>query len=180
MLKIRVFGDSVLRKKSALVKKVTSGHRQVLSNMARLMYEGGGIGLAAPQAGISQAMIVVDIGNGLYKLINPQIVKAQGVQVNSEGCLSVPDICIKVRRAKKIKLEALNEEGVSLSIEAEGLLACVFQHEIDHLNGKLIIDYAPLWDKIKIARTLRVLKKRNKNENLHDPKAKSCRLSRPL
>jgi len=175
-LKIREFGDPVLRKKSLPLKKVTLTQAEFLSKMARLMYDDEGVGLAAPQVGLNAAMIVVDIGKGLYKLINPKIIKAQGSQVNQEGCLSVPGVCIKIRRAKNIELEALDEEGKPLSIQAEGLLACVFQHEIDHLNGKLIVDYATLLEKIKIAKILKELKKKTKDESLPAAARKSCKL----
>ncbi len=162
-LKVRIFGDPVLRKKSHPVKKVTAEHREFLSKMAQLMYEDGGVGLAAPQAGFNLEMIVVDIGKGgLYKLINPKINKRQGSQVNKEGCLSVPGACVKIKRANKIKLEAIDECGKPLNIEAEGLLACVFQHEIDHLRGKLIVDYASFLEKIKIVKMLKELKKKSK------------------
>ena len=155
-LRIRTLGDPVLRKKSAPVKKITDEHRELLSKMAQLMYEDEGVGLAAPQAGLNLEMIVVDTGKGgLYKLINPKINKRQGSQVNKEGCLSVPGVCIKIKRANKIKLEALDESGKPLNIEAEGLLACVFQHEIDHLRGKLIVDYASFLEKIKITKALK-------------------------
>jgi peptide deformylase len=157
-LKIRVFGDICLRKKALPVKDVTLRHKEILSQMARLMYEGEGVGLAAPQAGISEKMIVADIGKCLYKLINPKIVESKGSQVNQEGCLSVPGICIKVKRADKVKIEALDEDGKPVDIDAEGLLACVFQHEIDHLKGKLIVDYASLFEKIKIKKALKELK----------------------
>jgi len=161
-LKIRTFGDPVLRKKSHPVKKITEKHREFLSKMAQLMYEDEGVGLAAPQVGFKFEMIVVDIGKGggLYKLINPRINKRKGTQVNKEGCLSVPGVCIKVKRANKVWLEALDENGKFLNVEAEGLLACVFQHEIDHLRGKLIVDYASFVEKIKIAKALKELKKR--------------------
>ncbi len=175
-LKIRTFGDPVLRKKSVQLRKVTLEDREFLSRMARLMYDDEGVGLAAPQVGINVAMIVADVGKGLYKLINPKIVKAQGSQVNKEGCLSVPGICIKVKRANKVVVEALDENGEPLSIEAEGLLACVFQHEIDHLNGKLIVDYATLLEKIKIAKILEELKKKAKDERLSEAERKSCKL----
>ncbi|MCX5700323.1 MAG: peptide deformylase [Candidatus Omnitrophica bacterium] len=174
-LRIRIFGDPVLRKKSSAVKKVTARHREALSKMAQLMYEGEGVGLAAPQAGINENMIVVDIGEGLYKLVNPRIVKATGSQVNQEGCLSVPGLCIKVKRANKITLKALDDEGKSLDIKAEGLLACVFQHEIDHLKGKLIVDYASLIKKIEIARALKRLKDQVKDEE-SIKHTKSCKL----
>jgi len=149
-LKIKIFGDSVLRKKASAVRKVTDDCREILSRMAVTMYESGGIGLAAPQVGISEEMIVVDIGEGLYKLINPRIIKRQGIQVLQEGCLSVPGINIKVKRSQKVWLKAMDEQGKHLDIQAQGLLACVFQHEIDHLKGKLIIDYASFFDKINI------------------------------
>jgi len=175
-LRIRKFGDPVLRRRSILVKEVTPEHRDILSAMARLMHEGEGIGLAAAQVGIAEAMIVVDTGNCLYKVVNPKIIRAQGTQTNLEGCLSVPGICIKVKRARKIKVSGLDENGQPLDIEAAGLLACVFQHEIDHLRGRLIVDYASFLEKIKIAKTLKKLKKKVEYENLSEPAAKSCKL----
>ena len=156
-LKIRIYPDQVLRKRSFMVKEVSSRHRDILSRMSQLMYEGDGIGLAAPQAGINEMLIVVDIGSGLYKLVNPRVVESSGRQVNQEGCLSVPGICIKVRRANKVKIKAQDEYGKPLNIEAEGLLACVLQHEIDHLKGRLIVDYACLLERLKIGKTLKKL-----------------------
>lgn len=140
-LKIRTIGDPVLTKKARPVKEITNYHRKTLSEMARLMYSISGVGLAAPQVGISESMIVVDAGTGLYKLINPKIVKSRGRQIMEEGCLSVPGIGVKVKRAKSVVVKAEEDNGKPVEIEAEDLLACVFQHEIDHLNGRLIIDY---------------------------------------
>lgn len=157
-LKIRVFGDPALRKKAKQVHGITQSHRDTLSQMARLMYEACGIGLAAPQVGILDAMIIVDIGSGLYKLINPKIIKKKGSQAIEEGCLSVPGVCIKVKRAKEITVEALDESGKAVSIDAQDLFACVLQHEIDHLKGKLILDYASFFDKLKIKNKLERLK----------------------
>jgi peptide deformylase len=145
-LEIKIIGDSVLRKKARPVAKITQRHKDILSQMARIMYESSGIGLAAPQVGVDEAMLVVDIGRGgLYKLVNPRIVKREGEQAIEEGCLSVPGVNVKVPRSRKIWLEALDEDGKPLALEAERLLACVFQHEIDHLLGKLIVDYVPVW-----------------------------------
>jgi peptide deformylase len=175
-LKIRLFGDPGLRKKAKPVKEITSGHSDILSQMAQLMYAGSGIGLAAPQVGIHEAMIVVDIGRGLYELINPKIVRKEGQQVMEEGCLSLPGICLKVKRAKKVLVQAQDEFAKTLTIEAEGLLACVFQHEIDHLKGKLIVDYASLFEKLKIKKKLKELKKRVKDEGLCESEKKSCQL----
>jgi len=156
-LKIRLFGDPVLRKKARKVAKVGAEHADVLSRMSRLMYESKGIGLAAPQVGVNQRMIVVDIGTGLYKLVNPKIVKKEGRQALEEGCLSVPGIYIKVGRSAKIWLEALDESGKPQNICAAGMLACVFQHEIDHLEGRLIVDYASLLKKISLKKKLKSL-----------------------
>jgi peptide deformylase len=165
-LKIKVFGDADLRKKAKPVVRVTDEHRRVLSQMAKAMYDDSGIGLAAPQVGISAQLIVVDIGEGLYKLINPKIVKSQGRQSISEGCLSVPGVCIKVKRAKQVLVQAQDETGRSLEIEAKDLFACVLQHEIDHLKGKLIIDYASLLEKLRIKRKLAALKTETKTVKL--------------
>lgn len=153
-LKIRLFGDPALRKKARPIKNLTSLHQDTLSKMAQLMYEAQGIGLAAPQVGIDEAMLVVDIGLGLYKLLNPKIIKRKGIQAMEEGCLSVPGVCLKVRRAKEIVVEAQDESTKPVRIEAEGLLACVFQHEIDHLRGRLIVDYAPFFERLKIRKKL--------------------------
>ena len=147
-----------------MVQKVTQDHRDILSSMARLMYESSGIGLAAAQVGLEEAMIVVDIGAGLYKLINPVVTQKKGTQILEEGCLSVPGVCIKVKRAKKAVIKALDENAKPVSIEAEGLLACVFQHEIDHLKGKLIVDYASFFEKLKMGEKLKELKKRSEDE----------------
>ena len=165
-LKIKIFGDAVLRKKAKLINQVTAAHRKILSQMASAMYTDSGIGLAAPQVGISAQLIVVDVGAGLYKLINPRIIKKLGVQAIKEGCLSVPGICIKVKRAKRVWVEALDEDSQLIKFEAQDLFACVLQHEIDHLKGKLIIDYASFLEKIKIKRKLAALKAVSKNSDL--------------
>ncbi len=160
--KIRIFGDPVLRKKAKPVQKITSEHREILSQMASSMYEDSGIGLAAPQIGLSSQLIVIDIGQGLYKLINPKIVKREGFHAITEGCLSLPGICIKVKRSKRVWVKALDENGNPVEIEAKDLFACVLQHEIDHLKGKLIIDYASFLEKIRIKRKLAALKTNGK------------------
>ncbi len=158
-LKINIFGDSVLRKKAKPVKEVTAESRKALSLMASSMYENSGIGLAAPQVGMSLRLIVVDIGEGLYKLVNPKIVKRQGSQAIQEGCLSVPGACVKVKRSRQVWVEALDENGRPLKLEAKDLFACVLQHEIDHLEGKLIVDYASFLQKLKIKKMLSALRK---------------------
>lgn len=175
-LRIRILGDPVLRNKAKPVAKVTDRHRQILSAMAQLMYGNSGIGLAAPQVGVSEMMIVADIGSGLYKLVNPKIVQKSGSQSLEEGCLSVPGICVKVKRAKNVLVTALDDTGKSVEVEAQGLLACVLQHEIDHLKGKVIVDYANFLDKMRFGKKLEVLKKRYRDEKLPESETKSCKL----
>jgi peptide deformylase len=157
-LKIRIYGDSVLSKVAKPVLKITPEHRELLSRMAQLMYEVSGVGLAANQIGVRESMFVADVGSGLYKLINPKIVRLEGAQVMEEGCLSVPGIAVKIKRAKKVKLQALNESGEPVLIEAEDLLARVFQHELDHLNGILIINRASLLERMRLKKKLKNFK----------------------
>jgi len=156
-LKIRVVGDPVLRKKARKVAKVSMDHAQTLSRMAQFMYASKGIGLAAPQIGLNQRLIVVDAGTGLYKLVNPRITRKEGKQVMEEGCLSVPGVYVKIKRARKVCIEAMDESGKPQKIECQDLLACVFQHEIDHLEGKLILDYASLLKKLSLQKKLKGL-----------------------
>lgn len=174
-LKIRLFGEPILRKKATSVKKITSVQRDILSEMARIMYAQSGIGLAAPQVGINEAMIVADCGGGLYKLINPEIIKKEGYQVMEEGCLSVPGVCIKVRRNRKVVIKAQDQDSKPVTIEAQDLLAQVFQHEVDHLKGRLIVDYVSFFQRLRIKQKLEELKKRSRDE-LSESKTKSCRL----
>lgn len=157
-LRIRTVGDPVLRRKAKTVKTVTDEHRKLLSAMSRMMYESSGIGLAAPQVGVDQALIVVDIGKSLYKLVNPRIVERRGHQSIEEGCLSVPGVSVKVKRSKAVIVEALDDEGKPVRIDCQDLLAIVFQHEIDHLLGKLILDYVPVWKRGLLKKKLQKLK----------------------
>ena len=176
VLKIRLFGDPALRQKAKKINNITDGHRQALSQMSRLMYDSSGIGLAASQVGLDEAMIVVDAGGGLYKLINPVVTKKEGFQALEEGCLSLPGVSLKVKRAKNIVIQALDEFGKPIIIEAQDLLACVFQHEIDHLDGKLIIDYASFFDKLKMKKKLQKMQKKSEKNELSESEKKSCQL----
>lgn len=172
-LKLRLLGSSILRAKVKQVKVVTDEHREILSQMARLMYASSGVGLAATQVGLNESLIVVDIGKGLYKLINAKIIKRQGSQNTEEGCLSVPGVNIKVRRAKKVVVKALDEFGKPVEILAEDLLACVFQHELDHLQGRLIIDYASVFERLRLKAKLEEIQKMVENEEMPESRAKS-------
>jgi peptide deformylase len=141
LLEIKRFPDPALRKKGEDVKSVGLDEKKILADMAETMYLKGGVGLAAVQVGIQRNMLVIDIGDGLLKMVNPVILKREGDETQEEGCLSVPEKCINVKRSKKIAVDYLNEDGRAARLTSEGLLARVIQHEIDHLLGKLIIDY---------------------------------------
>jgi peptide deformylase len=140
-LKIKHFPDPILRKKCADVKSIGKDEKEMLADMAETMYLKGGVGLAAIQVGILKNMVVIDIGDGIIKMVNPVMLKKEGSEIQEEGCLSVPKKCIKVKRSKKIMVDYLDGDGQALRLTAEGLLARVIQHEMDHLSGKLIIDY---------------------------------------
>ncbi|BAH07490.1 peptide deformylase [Clostridium kluyveri] len=138
---IRLFGDDILRKKSKEVKAVDNKIRQILNDMADTMYdtENGG-GLAAPQIGILKRLAVIDMGQGLIKLVNPKIIKCAGEQEVIEGCLSIPNVFGKLKRPAKVIIEALNEEGSKIILKGTKDLAKCFCHEIDHLKGILFTD----------------------------------------
>ncbi|MBZ4642880.1 MAG: peptide deformylase [Deferribacteres bacterium] len=145
ILEIKTFPDEVLRKKSTPVETVDDNIKELLDNMAETMYNAPGIGLAAPQVGVNKRVIVIDITgpeekSGLMKIVNPEILEMDGEVVGEEGCLSVPEEYAEVKRAEKIKVKFLDENSVEHIIEADGLLARAFQHEIDHLDGVLFID----------------------------------------
>jgi peptide deformylase len=123
------------------VVKVTDSIRTIFDALAETMYLAKGVGLAAVQVGINQQLAVVDVGSGLIKLVNPVIVEKEGCETAEEGCLSIPDVFVEVKRARKVVVNCLDEKGDNIQISAEGLLARALQHEIDHLSGRLIIDY---------------------------------------
>ena len=133
-------GEPVLRKKSKVVKEINDRLIDLLDDMADTMYEADGVGLAAPQVGILKRVVVVDIGDGLIELINPEIIEAEGEYLDNEGCLSVPGESGDVLRPYRVKVRALNRFGETIEIEGEELLARAFCHEIDHLEGILYVD----------------------------------------
>lgn len=137
---IRIGGDPILREKAHSVREASPGMRGLIKDMAETMYENEGVGLAANQIGVDERVLTVDVGEGLLVLINPRIVDSSGEESVEEGCLSLPGLKVEVRRARKVKVRGLNEEGREIEIEAEGLLARAIQHEIDHLDGVLIAD----------------------------------------
>lgn len=129
-----------LRKKSKPVDKISPKTLELLDDMAETMYASKGLGLAAPQVGILRRMAVIDVGDGLIELINPEIIKAEGQQREEEGCLSLPDQQGFVLRPDKIYVRAQNREGKEIKLSGDGVLARAFAHEIDHLDGVLFID----------------------------------------
>ncbi len=132
--------DPILREKSLPVKNITANIHKLLDDMAETMYAANGVGLAAPQVGINKRIVVIDTGDGIIELINPEIVTMEGEQIGPEGCLSIPGLTGEVKRAQKCKIRALDRNGQEYEMEGEALLARAFQHEIDHLNGVLFID----------------------------------------
>lgn len=138
--KIRKDTEPILRKKSREVQEVDSKIEVLLDDMKETMEAANGIGLAAPQVGVLKRVIIVDIGNGLMEFINPVIVSEEGKDIAEEGCLSIPGKYEDVERPNKIKVKAMNRQGKKIELNAEGLLARVLCHEIDHLDGILFTD----------------------------------------
>ncbi|MCD6583739.1 MAG: peptide deformylase [Candidatus Omnitrophica bacterium] len=149
VLEIKKYPDKVLRKKCEEIEGVSSYEKELFSKMLFTMRCFQGIGLAAPQVGLLKRLIVVDIGEKEIKLANPKILEVKGEDALVEGCLSIPQAQVEVKRAYEVVVEGLNEKDELVQIKARGLLARVLQHEIDHLDGKLIIDYLPFWRKWK-------------------------------
>lgn len=160
ILDIRVLGDPILRKETTPVGEITDEIRKLIANMFETMYASEGIGLAAPQIGRSERIAVVDVDGERYALINPEVVERSSTTDKSEeGCLSIPNIYGDVTRPSTVTVRALNENMEMHEITASDLLARCLQHEIDHLDGKLFVDY------------LSVLKRRSALNKWDDEKA---------
>ncbi len=140
--KIVTVPDPILRQKAQKVEKINDGVLRVLDNMRDTMYAADGVGLAAPQIGVSKRMIVIDPGDQLIEMINPEIIAREGEQTAREGCLSVPDLVGWCKRSQKVTVQGMNRDGEIIEIEAADMLARAFQHEIDHLDGILFPDKA--------------------------------------
>lgn len=146
MAKLRIleYPDPRLRTRAQPVEKVDDEIRRLAADMLETMYAAPGIGLAATQVDVHKRLLVVDVSDDRSQphcLINPEIMEKDGVEVMEEGCLSVPGIYEKVERADHIRVRALGTDGEQLEMEADGLLAVCIQHEMDHLEGKLFVDY---------------------------------------
>jgi len=181
MLKVRTYGDSVLRKKAVPVERVDDDLRALAAEMVETMHADNGIGLAAEQVGRRESICVVDVPPELdldsgrqrvnpgidmpLVLINPKITdSSEDTDVAEEGCLSFPDISLPVRRAKTVNVRYMDLAGENNEITVRGLLARCVQHELDHLDGTLIIDRVPKIKQVSISGRLKKLKKSNREE----------------
>jgi len=164
LLKIRIYGDPCLRKKSSPVKEVGPSERILIKSMIATMHQSKGIGLAAPQVGINRRFFVLDVGNGPMALINPRILKSSGTSVLEEGCLSIPEITVSIKRPEEITIQYMDENNQVMELACDDLLARVIQHEMDHLDGKLIVDYVSSSEKARIKEQLKTTGKAQKEQ----------------
>lgn len=136
------YGNRVLRDRAQEVEELNDEIRELIEQMYRVMADSNGLGLAGPQVGVSKRIFTYDVGEGPHALINPVILKRSGEEIGTEGCLSIPGLQGEVPRAERIVVSGLDENGNKVRIKAQGLMARVFQHEIDHLDGTMFIDRA--------------------------------------
>jgi peptide deformylase len=153
VLEIKKFNEPVLRKKCRKIKKINRAVRNLIIDMAQTMVKNQGIGLAAPQVGVSKRIIVAAAnlpGQRIFEIINPQITKKSAeTEFEEEGCLSFPNIFLKIKRAKNIEVKGLDIKGRQIKLKAKGILARVLQHEIDHLDGILFFHRLNFLEKVK-------------------------------
>jgi len=176
-LEILHFPDPRLRKKARPVSAVDDALRQLIDDMLETMYAAPGIGLAATQINVHRRLVVIDLSseqNEPRVFINPEILAADGVEEMDEGCLSVPGIYERVQRAEHIRVRALDRDGQAFEQDAEGLLAVCIQHEIDHLDGKLFVDY------LSALKRNRIRKKLEKQARLGDDEAPAEHHAEPV
>jgi peptide deformylase len=136
------YGDGVLRVVSEEVVDFNDEIKSLINQMYEMLEETRGVGVAGPQVGVAKRVFVYDVGEGQHALINPKIIKSSGEEISVEGCLSIPGLQGDVERAFRVTVTGIDENGKKVKIKADGLLARCFQHEIDHLDGKLFIDRA--------------------------------------
>lgn len=142
ILDIRVLGDPILREETKEVGEITDDVRQLVKSMFETMYLAKGIGLAAPQVGRTERLAVIDVNEKPFVIINPEVIEADAKTAKAEeGCLSIPDVYGDVERPSRVRVRALDIEGKTFEIEASELLGRCLQHEIDHLHGRLFVDY---------------------------------------
>jgi peptide deformylase len=172
LLPILEFPDPRLRTRAQPVETVDASLRRLIDDMFETMYAAPGIGLAATQVNVHKRVVVIDVSETRDQplvLINPEILERQGVEETEEGCLSVPGIYDKVTRAERIRVRTLDRDGKSKELNVDGLLAVCIQHEIDHLDGKLFVDYL---SELKRTRIRKKLEKEKKDQGTSSrPKA---------
>lgn len=162
MREILTFPDPRLREKSKPVAEVTDALCSLMDEMLEVMYEAPGIGLAAPQINVHKRVVVIDLSeekNSPLFFVNPEIVKSSGDEEMEEGCLSVPEYSAIVHRPSEVTVKALNRDGKEFEMDCDGLLAVCIQHEIDHLDGKLFVDYLSPLKRQMVRKKLEKLKK---------------------
>jgi peptide deformylase len=137
---IRQFGDPVLRQRSREVENIDGTLVRLVEDMIETMYDAPGVGLAAPQVGVERRLFVYDVGEGPFAIINPVIVESRGEWAYDEGCLSIPDLSWEIVRPNEVHLQGIDLDGDDVDIEADELLGRCFQHEMDHLDGILIVE----------------------------------------
>jgi len=159
ILQIKKYSNPVLRKKCEEVKEITPEIKKLVEDMIETMKKEQGVGLAAPQVGVSKRVIIAETENGVKEFINPKILKkSKETEIMEEGCLSFPDLRLKIKRWKEVEIESLDGDGKK--IKTEGILARILQHEIDHLNGILFIDRISKLKRFRIRNKLKELEKR--------------------
>ena len=166
VLTILEFPDERLRKKAVEVQAVDGKIKKLVDDMLETMYLAKGIGLAATQVNVHQRIVVIDVSeekDNPLCLINPEIIAKDGVEESEEGCLSVPGFFEAVKRAERIRVKALDKEGQPFEFEADDLLAVCVQHELDHLEGKLFVDYISTLKRQRIKKKLEKLHKLEQN-----------------
>lgn len=166
ILEIVKYGDPILRKKTEPITEINDDVIQLAEDMLETMYAAPGVGLAGPQVGVSLQICVIDIvpegKRNPIVLINPKVISGNDKVELEEGCLSFPKIYEKVKRWNKVRVEYVDLKGNLKEVEVEGFLAKAFQHEIDHLNGKVFIDYLPAWKRKLVEKEI---KRRKKGKN---------------
>ena len=165
ILEIRKYGDPVLTSGTETVTTFDEDLRKLVDDMFETMYAAPGIGLAATQVNVPKRVLVLDVSDSRKEplaLINPELLSRDGIEETEEGCLSVPGVYDKVTRAEHIRVRALDREGRTIELEANGLLAVCIQHEIDHLDGKLFVDYLSELKRTRIRKKLEKERKERK------------------
>lgn len=164
-MEIKKYGEQVLRKKAVPIEKITEEIKQLANNMLETMYSAPGVGLAAPQVGLSIRMCVIDVDperNNPLIMINPKITGGDNKISAEEGCLSFPGLYENVSRFQNVEAEYTDINGKSQKVKASGFLAKAIQHEIDHLDAKLFIDYLPDWKRKQVEKEIKRRKKAGK------------------